>query len=661
MTFIDDYSRCVWVYVVDKKSDVCDVFITWKTLVENQTQRTIKAVRSDRGGEYITNKLQAVFEQSGIEHQTTMTESPQSNGVAERMNRTLWNQVRCMIYSAALREQWWAEAIMTAAYIHNRLVHSTTNGKTPMELWSAVKPDVSHMRVFGCVCYAHVPHSRRRKTGPQSVKCLFIGYSRHSKGYRLYDVEQRRVIESRDVIFSENETLHSTIAPQHTSRIEIESNDISNAVSIPSAASSVVIGDPHSKASVGVSGVVQESDAESDSQSEIEFDNEVDVVSIINQDVDVVSGVPIYQTQFSDGDIQWQPRSAFVDTDSNGEEVINETFQQWESTHPKPNAQSSQVAKKVKRRPLATSISKQQYQPVVTRLKSANKVRRAMIASSRCAEFVGAAFESGVPQTYGEAMESADPALWQQAMDAEMKSLQDNDTWSLVGRAPNINVVGSRWVYTIKRNADGSINKYKARLVAKGYSQVCGVDYNEVFAPVVKMVSIRIILSIAAIENMHIHQMDVKTAFLNSELREEVYVEQPDGYVIQGKESMVCRLNKTLYGLKQSPRVWWQNIDAFFESLGFKRIQCDYGVYIKWNNGIKFIISVYVDDLMLVCSDMREINDMKAKLSKQWEMSDLGVLHHILGIGVHRDRARRQIYLEQSRYISDVLDRFQYE
>src|ERR1700730_18112672 len=131
------------------------------------------------------------------------------------------------------------------------------------------------------------------------------------------------------------------------------------------------------------------------------------------------------------------------------------------------------------------------------------------------------------------------------------------------------------------------------------------------------MVSIRMILSIAAIEDMEIHQIDVKTAFLNSELNEEVCVEQPNGYVALGKESMVCRLNKSLYGLKQSPRVWWQSIDAFFESLGFKRIQCDYGVYIKWNKSKKFIISVYVDDLMLVCNDMDQINQMKDTLRKK--------------------------------------------
>src|ERR1700682_2107471 len=173
--------------------------------------------------------MREALHNSGIIQQTTMAESKQSNGVAERMNRTLWDQTRAMLYSASLQRQWWAEAILTAAYIHNRLVHSSTDGKTPMELWNGMKPDMAHMRVFGCICYAHVPHSKRTKSGAQSIKCLFIGYSVNSVGYRLYDIEQRRVIESRDVIFNENETLNSSIIPHHTSKVELAIDDMSNA------------------------------------------------------------------------------------------------------------------------------------------------------------------------------------------------------------------------------------------------------------------------------------------------------------------------------------------------------------------------------------------------------------------------------------------------
>ena len=216
VTFIDDYSRCVWVYVIDKKSEVYDVFMKWKVLVENQTQHTIKAIRSDRGGEYINSRMREALDNSGIIHQTTMAESPQSNGVAERMNRTLWDQTRAMLYSASLQRQWWAQAILTAAYIHNRLVHSSTDGKTPMELWNGMKPDAAHMRVFGCIRYAHAPHSKRTKSGVQSIKCLFVGYSRDSKGYRVYDIERNKVIESRDVIFNENEMLELRVSPHIT-------------------------------------------------------------------------------------------------------------------------------------------------------------------------------------------------------------------------------------------------------------------------------------------------------------------------------------------------------------------------------------------------------------------------------------------------------------
>ena len=220
------------------------------------------------------------------------------------------------------------------------------------------------------------------------------------------------------------------------------------------------------------------------------------------------------------------------------------------------------------------------------------------------------------------------------------------------------NVVSTKWVLTNKLNADGTLQKRKARLVARGFTQLKGVDYDEVFAPVVKMTTIRVILTIAAVEDLEIHQMDVKTAFLNGKLEEEVYIEQPEGYVEPGKEDLVCRLHKTLYGLKQSPRVWWQTVDAFFESVGFQRVESDYGVYIKWNDQVHFIISVYVDDIILICNHLKELEQMKVKLRQQWEMTDLGELNFILGIRVQRDRTRHLIWLDQERYANDVLKRF---
>ena len=172
------------------------------------------------------------------------------------------------------------------------------------------------------------------------------------------------------------------------------------------------------------------------------------------------------------------------------------------------------------------------------------------------------------------------------------------------------------------------------------------------------MTSIRVLLSIVAIHDLELHQMDVKTAFLNGVLEEEIYMQQPEGFVEAGKEHLVCKLNRTLYGLKQSPRVWYQTIDKFFAEKGFKRIECDYGLYVIWNDEVKFIIALYVDDMLLACSSMSYLNQVKQWLNNEYDMKDLGEAKYVLGIEIQRDRSKREIYLSQQKYIENVLEDF---
>ena len=168
------------------------------------------------------------------------------------------------------------------------------------------------------------------------------------------------------------------------------------------------------------------------------------------------------------------------------------------------------------------------------------------------------------PQTYQQAVSSPEREKWLEAINAEYESLNDNGTWELVERPKGRKLVSCKWVFKVKHNADGTVDRYKARLVARGFTQTEGVDYHETYAPVVKMTSIRVLLSIVAIHDLELHQMDVKTAFLNGHLEEEIYMQQPEGFIARGNEHLVCKLKRTLYGLKQSPRVWYQTIDKFF-------------------------------------------------------------------------------------------------
>jgi hypothetical protein len=215
-------------------------------------------------------------------------------------------------------------------------------------------------------------------------------------------------------------------------------------------------------------------------------------------------------------------------------------------------------------------------------------------------------------------------------------------------------------VFKIKHWVDGEVEGYKARLVARGFTQTFGVDYNKTFAPIAKFVSIRCILALAAIEDMEIHQIDVKTTFLNGDLEKEIYMEQPEGFTQEG-EHLVCKLHKSLYGLKQSPRAWNQKLDAFFKSIEFVRNDANFNVYIAQVGDVKFFIVVYVDDLILVCNNKDKLLQVKEKISRKLEMKDLGDLHFFLGMEVERDCAQRLLYINQIGYLKEILKCFHME
>jgi hypothetical protein len=206
-----------------------------------------------------------------------------------------------------------------------------------------------------------------------------------------------------------------------------------------------------------------------------------------------------------------------------------------------------------------------------------------------------------------------------------------------------------------KYASDGSIERHKARLVAKGFSQVEGIDYNETFAPVAKMNSIHLVLALAASHKWEVHQMDVKSAFLHGDLKEEIYMEQPPGYV-QNDSSLVCRLKKSLYGLKQAPRAWYAKMDSFLIATGFSRCHSDPNVYTKKVGSHLIILVLYVDDLILTGSDSKLLNHVKTSLKKKFEMTDLGFLHYFLGLQVLQ--TNEGIFLSQSKYACDLLHRF---
>ncbi|KAK2378762.1 putative mitochondrial protein [Trifolium repens] len=537
VTFIDDHSRKVWIYFLKHKSEVFDAFKKWKAMVENETGLKIKKLRTDNGGEYEDTKFKKFCYENGIRMERTVPSTPQHNGVAERMNRTLTERARSLRMQSGLPKQFWAEAVNTAAYLINRGPSVPSEHKIPEEVWSGKEVKLSHLRVFGCVAYVHISDQGRNKLDPKSKKCTFIGYGEDEFGYRLWDDENKKMIRSRDVIFNER----------------------------------VMYKDRHNT-------TTKDSDVREPDYAELD-------------------------------DVPESPQSEELSESSSGE------------------------------------------QPPSLRRSS-----RPHVPNRRYMDYM-LLTDGGEPEDYAEACQTPDASKWEFAMKDEMKSLISNQTWELVELPMGKKALHNKWVYRVKEDHDGS-KRYKVRLVVKGFQQKEGVDYTEIFAPVVKLNTIRSVLSIVASEELFLEQLDVKTAFLHGDLDEEIYMHQPEGFLEKGKENKVCRLKKSLYGLKQAPRQWYKKFESFMHKEGFQKCNVDHCCFFKRYNSSYIILLLYVDDMLVAGSDMDEIRNLKKQLSKEFDMKDLGPAKKILGMQITRDKENRVLQLSQAEYINRVLQRF---
>ncbi|KAL5740548.1 hypothetical protein ACOSQ2_029728 [Xanthoceras sorbifolium] len=565
LTFIDDYSRKVWVYFLKHKNDVFATFKQWKALVEKQTGRKIKRLRTDNGLEFCQGDFNEFCKNEGIVRHLTVRGTPQQNGVAERMNRTLLEKVRCMLSNSGLSKDFWAEAASTACHLVNRSPSTAIGIKTPEELWSGKPAEYSDLKVFGCPAYAHVNDG---KLEPRSKRCIFIGYPSGVKGYKLWcpDPNSPKVIISRDVVFDESAMLHPVKETSARKETYVSSNTDA---------------------------------ASSSKQVEFEVENELSLQNRVQ-----------------------------MPTSIEEEETPQSEEEDSIAKHKPPR-------KKMRPQRLADYVS----------------------FALAVAEDTNAV---GEPSTYSEAISCDDSAKWLVAMQEEVKSLHKNRTWDLVKPPKDKKIVGCKWVFKRKEGIPGVEDaKYKARLVAKGYSQVHGVDFNDVFSPVVKHSSIRVLLALVAMHNLELEQLDVKTAFLYGELEETIYMQQPEGFEIEGKKDHVCLLKKLLYGLKQSPRQWYKRFDSFMVGHGYSRSQYDSCVYLrKLKDGSFVYLLLYVDDMLIAAKDMFELNKLKSELSGEFEMKDLGAAKKILGMEIRRDKAAGKLYLTQKSFVEKVLERF---
>jgi hypothetical protein len=605
LTFTDDYTRRSWIYLTRTRTELYERFRQWQVTAERQSNERVKAIRCDNAGEY--KALAKTLERDGMVVEFTTAYTPEQNGVAERLNRTLITKVRAMLMEAGLPQWLWGEAAYTACYLHNRTprYYPGYHVATPKEMWTGRKPDLSHLRVFGCVVYAHLaPEQRRNKLDSTSFRGIFVGYTSAARQYRVYDPEDGTIERYSTVRFDEERKGGILLDPSGNIPPWLGAGDTQGQgwdSSLP--------------------------------------DGDTIVVRAPSPGPRINSGRQSPSPPRSPSSLT--PPERIQDAGETQDQEPNQESDQ------EPDQESDQEPEPAQGRRDAGEVDAGRPRRIGIRLPKRYRNEQAMATHGQ---------EISIPMSYEEAISGPQKEQWIAAINEEKQSLGLNAVWELVIAPKGANIVSCKWVFKIKRLPDGRIDRYKARLVARGFSQQYGVDYDETFAPVVRMETLRILLAIAAAEDLEIHQMDVITAYLAGELEEEIYMTTPPG--VPGTEGLVCRLLKGLYGLKQSARVWNQRLTGELKRMGLQATTADPSVWVSKDRGL--ILALYVDDIVLIARKTQELRRVKAALAQVFKMKDLGEIQNVLGLRIQRDRATRRLWIDQTHYIEDILKEFGY-
>jgi hypothetical protein len=612
MFMLVDYATSkFWAIPMQNKDDVETLIPPLVTHVEKQTGNLVQCFQTDNGGEYIGTKLAAYFESKDIKHMLSLPYEHQQNGVAENAIKQCNNIARALLYNSALPLHLWGEAVDHAAYLHN-ITYSAAVGKSPNEAFYGVSPDLSLLRTFGCITYIRTPDELRKKLDPKAEVGYYLGPAPASKGVRVlckHESGKWHVKYARDIVCVERYLTHPNVpVVQYFERVgntEARGADKSWELGLPVSAPPEVAGSrPANDLSlrlqellktgvgpIGAEDLVDQQVAEGvDPGQPAEG---VPAVEIPGTGSQKSSEVPPREEQRGDAD-----RSGHSLAPTSEERRYPARKRQPPQNRDPAYAPRSRRKPNPKTRPPATL----RFADTAEEAAQARYVRGVTDEFDfALARAVLGEMEGYEPTSFRDAVQQPDWDDWKLALDEEMKSLLENGTWELVERKPGMKVIPSKWVFKLKRDSEGRINRYKCRLVAGGHRQTYGVDFEETFAPVSKATSLRVLLSIAAYNKWKVHQLDVKTAFLHGDIDTVVYMQQPEGYEIG--HNLVCVLKKSLYGLKQAPRAWYAKLSAFLEELGFAPNIADPSIWIGAPYGKTIMMSLVVDDTLITCED----------------------------------------------------------
>ena len=594
-------------YLTDKSdSTTLASFDIFRTRVETATGNRIRRLRTD--GAFDTNTWREYLQKLGITQELTAPYSSSQNGLAERAIRTTMEDVRTLLRDSGLGHSYWAEAAAHSIYTRNLIPSRRHPKRIPLESLTGKRQNIGHLRVFGAKCWAKIPtvHGVQvnggSKLDARSIECRLLGYAPGSGNYKVQDIATRRVFVSRDVVFEEG-------PPRRTS------------------------------ASVGEHNVPI-----FDTNINDQPLTEADSINNAHQDPDHVNSEPDHHTRANQG---------------NQQNIANVPA----PVEPRRSARIPQ--------PSHAGLESSQYKDRETTGRSegqdwaTNRARSlANLTISADPDYentliclVETKASHRIPMSYKHAM-ATDPERWIVPMKVEMDTLKGKHTWDLVIPPPGANIMGSMWIYDIKWDGEGRRIKDKARLVGKGYTQQLGVDYNETWAGVTRLESVRMTAAIAAKLDLRLWRIDFVGAYLNSLTKEDIYMKQPEGFVEPGKENHACKLVHTIYGTMQGGHDWFETLGATYNDLGYTTSRADPCVRFKRENGNYTITDTYTDDVFGASSSEEEAKARKDEMGRIWDIKDVGENEYFLGMRVQQDLKSGTIRLTQRPYWEHVLNRF---
>lgn len=630
VTITDHASRYRWPVFTKLKSDIAGEVIAWCKMVKTQFNKTVKIIQSDRGTEFCNKTLDSYLKSEGIVSKHSSPGDSEIMGVAERTNGVLVETARALRVGAKLPKTAWAEAINTATYLINRTPRSGED-TSPYERVYGKPPLLKYVRVFGALAYPKLKDAK--KWDLRSNKHKLLGYEDY--GYRLGALDASgnltgKVVVSRDVLFdergvaatqvpgasSEPDSVGVSVADQPDVVIFEQTTAVVPQLRAPAAAPpapAVVVAPPLADADV-------------------------------NDDSELAHEAPLGLGDGKSSDGSGSDTAASSDDDGSGPGLEGFRFMRPRRL---PVVQPVMVASPVAQAPKA-------------RLKRSVRFP-AKLAAYHLNMMTGAEDPVVGPDDSITIKEALVSPAWKQAVNSELQSLADMKTWELVDESsvdPS-RVIKSKWVFKTKRTADGNIDKLKARVVAQGFRQVPGRDYTETYAPVARADSIKVLFAVAASGGLHLSQYDIKTAYLYADLDEEIYMKPPVG--MAGCKGKVCRLRKSLYGLKQAAHCWNKLLTSQLRATGLQQSALDPCVFFRPAVGGEppTLLVVHVDDVLVATADARLESRIQQILEDKFEMTRQDNPSSYLGLMVEQNH--EGIKISQAGYVESALKKFGFD